>query len=277
MSTVAVHTVTLREGLSLPYAEAGYPGGVPVVLVHSYADTWWTFEPMLRRFPSSLHGYAPSQRGHGDADRPPDGGYTPHDLAEDLVLFLDRLGLDRVVLVGASSGCVQAGMVAGRYPDRIAGLVLMGSPASLADKPFAGEFREAAARLTDPVDRAYAERFIAGVPVEKVGRGFVETVVGESLKTPAEVWRETMFGLLDTDIDAALAGILVPTLLIWGDQDAFVPRADQDRLLARVFGSRLLVYEGAGHVPYWEAPDRVLRDLTAFATSRPVARAFERD
>ena len=58
--------------------------------------------------------------------------------------------------------------------------------------------------------------------------------------------------------------ITAPTLLLWGDQDALVPRTEQDTLLAAIPGSRLVVYNGAGHSPNWEEPKRVARDIETF-------------
>ncbi|WP_327375376.1 alpha/beta hydrolase [Streptomyces sp. NBC_01216] len=264
MSTLALHRAVLRDGTALPYAEAGYPGGTPVVMLHGYTDSWWTFEPVLRRLPTSLHGYAPTQRGHGDADKPPEG-YLPEDFAADAVAFMDSVGIDRAVLVGGSSGGVQARIVAGRYPDRVAGLVLLGVPATLADKPAATGLWERVRRCEDPLDRSFAEEFASGMTEAPVGRGFLETVVEESLKAPARVWRETLRGLMETDLRATLAGILVPTLVVWGDKDPLLTREDQQTILDSVPGSRLIVYEGTGHAVYWESPERVVRDIAAFA------------
>ncbi|MET9903863.1 alpha/beta hydrolase [Streptomyces sp. NPDC006446] len=264
MTVISLKSAQVREGLTLPYAEAGYPSGTPVVFVHGLADSWWSFEPLLRRLPASLHGYAPTQRGHGDADRPPEG-YTPDDFAADLVAFLDAADIPRAILVGASSGGVPARLVAGSHPDRIAGLVLLGVPGTLADKPAVAEVREAVEGLADPVPRAFVEEFMAGTAARPIARGFVETMVEESLKLPAYVWKETVGGLLDADLGATLAGILVPTLVIWGDQDEYLPREDQQTILNAVHGADFLAYEGTGHVVHWEQPERVVADIAAFA------------
>ena len=60
-----------------------------------------------------------------------------------------------------------------------------------------------------------------------------------------------------------------PMLVIWGDRDELIPLEDQERLVAAVPESRLVVYEGAGHVVHLEQPERVARDITAFAASLP--------
>ncbi|MFI1393427.1 alpha/beta fold hydrolase [Streptomyces sp. NPDC020681] len=263
MTTISLRTAPLRGGLTLPYAEAGY-GGTPVVFVHALADSWWSFEPLLRRLPVSLHGYAPTQRGHGDADRPAEG-YGPEDFAADLVDFLDTVGIDRAILVGSSSGGVPARIVAGSHPDRIAGLVLLGTPAALADKPAMAGLREAVDGLSDPVPRAFVEDLMSGMVAGQVAPGLIETMLEQSLKVPAHVWKETLHGLLEADLPATLAGILVPTLVIWGDQDGFLPRSDQQTILDAIHGARLITYEGVGHVVHWEQPERVIADLVEFA------------
>ena len=55
-----------------------------------------------------------------------------------------------------------------------------------------------------------------------------------------------------------------PTLIIWGDKDSIISRSEQETLLKRIGGSRLVVYPGAGHALYWEEPDHVALDIKAF-------------
>ncbi|WP_405884825.1 alpha/beta hydrolase [Streptomyces sp. NBC_01136] len=264
MTVISLKSTLVRKGLVLPYAEAGYPSGTPVVFVHGLGDSWWSFEPLLRRLPASLHGYAPTQRGHGDADRPPDG-YRPEDFASDLVAFLDAVEIDRTLLVGSSTGGVHARLVAGSHPDRISGLVLIGVPGTLADKPAVARLQEDVGGLSDPVPREFVEDFIACMVARPMARGLIETMIDEGLKLPAYVWKETLSGLLGTDLPATLAGVLVPTLVIWGDQDGLLPRSDQQTILDAIHGSHLLAYEGGGHVVHWEQPERVVADIAAFA------------
>jgi pimeloyl-ACP methyl ester carboxylesterase len=64
-----------------------------------------------------------------------------------------------------------------------------------------------------------------------------------------------------------LREITVPTLVIWGDRDAFVPRSEQDALTSAIAGSRLVTYAGTGHSPHWEEPERYVADLMAFIRS----------
>ena len=58
--------------------------------------------------------------------------------------------------------------------------------------------------------------------------------------------------------------IKTPTLIMWGAQDAYCPRSDQEILLATIEGAQLLVYPGIGHNPHWEEPTPFVADLVTF-------------
>lgn len=96
-----VESVALSTGVTLPYVEQGDRSGVPVVLFHGPTDSWRSFELLLAQLPASLRAFAVSQRGHGDADRP-EAGYRPQDFADDVVAFMDAVGLEAAVLAGHS-------------------------------------------------------------------------------------------------------------------------------------------------------------------------------
>ncbi len=86
----------------------------------------------------------------------------------------------------------------------------------------------------------------------------------ESLKVPARVWKATFEGLLEDDSSEELDKIKASTLIVWGDQDAVVPRSDQETFEARIADSRLVIYPGAGHALYCEEPALFASDLAAF-------------
>jgi non-heme chloroperoxidase len=264
--TPRLHLARLPNGIELPYAEAGDADGTPVVLLHAYADSWRSFEEVLTRLPPSIHAIAPSQRGHGDASKP-EAGYAVEDFAGDLVALLDSVRIPRAVLVASSSAVFTAERLAVEHPERVAGLVLIGVPWSIAERAPSFDFVETVRGVTDPVDPAIVRAVIEGTTSERVPREFLDAMVGESRKVPARVWQQTLTGLLVAQPpDPGV--IRTPTLVIWGDRDELIPRDDQERLRAAILGSRLLVYEGAGHVVHWEQPERVAGDVAAFVAER---------
>lgn len=119
-------------------------------------------------------------------------------------------------------------------------------------------------KLTDPVDSGFVREFAASTLAQPISQAFFETIVQENLKVPSFVWRATFEGLMEDNSFGELHMIKSPTLIIWGDQDAILPRTDQEALAAAIPGSRLMVYPSARHVFYWEEPDCVASDLVAF-------------
>lgn len=178
---------------------------------------------------------------------------------------MDEVDLEAAVLVSGSSGGFAARRLAIDQPERVLGLVLLGSPATLQDKPVVRELWDSTiSKLTDPVDPGFVRDFGAGTLAQSVPHAFFETLVQENLKVPARVWKATYEGLLEDDSLKDLDKIRAPTVIIWGDQDSLLPRSDQEALASAIPGSRLLVYPGAGHSLYWEEPERVASDLAAF-------------
>lgn len=258
-----IKSVELPSRIRLEYVEQGDRAGVPVVFLHGITDSCRSFEGLLPHLPGSIHAIALSQRGHGDSDRPT-AGYAPRDFAADLAALMDALGLGPAVIAGHSMGSHIARRFALDYPERTVGLVLMGSFGSFRDNPPILELWEAVSTLTDPVDSGFALEFQESTLAQPVPPAFLQMVVRESLKVPARVWREALEGLLEADFSGELGSLRVPTLIAWGDQDAFCPWSDQEALAAAISDAQLVVYPG-GHAFHWEEPERFAADLTAFA------------
>ena len=152
--------------------------------------------------------------------------------------------------------------------------MLVGAFATLHDNPAVREFWEAVvSTLTDPIAPHLVREFQQSTLAQPVPPAFFETVVNESLKVPARVWQATFATFLQEDWSRDLAKITAPALIVWGNQDAFCPRSDQDLLLAAIPDSQLLVYSGAGHDPHWEEPMRFAVDVVRFIEHRVIPRA----
>jgi non-heme chloroperoxidase len=70
--------------------------------------------------------------------------------------------------------------------------------------------------------------------------------------------------LKNSDNSDELGKIKAPTLLIWGELDAYFPRGDQEKLLEKINNSELIVYPEVGHAPHWEEPQKVADDIVNF-------------
>jgi len=127
--------------------------------------------------------------------------------------------------------------------------------------------REEVRALEDPVPTEFVREFQESTIYHPVPEKFLNAVVSESLKLPARVWRDYMEGAIlsiDQGYVVQLREINVPTLILWGEQDALFPREEQERLAAAIPDATLKVYRESGHVVHWEWPERFVRDLEAF-------------
>jgi len=256
-----VASADLSNHVRLPYAEQGDRDGVPVVLLHGLSDSWRAFEPVLPHLPHSVHAYAVTQRGQGDASRP--GSYRLDDLVDDLARFMDAVGLSSAVVGGHSMGSIVATRFAILHPDRTAGLVVMGGATSFTHvglEEMKAELAELAAEEYDDYLRGFQESTLA----RPVPADFLEMVVSESAKVAIPTLRALLDDTCLVDFASELATITAPTLLVWGERDAFCSRDEQDGLLAAIAHARLSVYEGAGHAMHWEQPERFAAELAAF-------------
>ena len=125
--------------------------------------------------------------------------------------------------------------------------------------------------LTDPIAPAFAREWQLSTLARDMAPDHLDTIVAETLKVPARVWREAFQGFLKTpDFTSELAGVSVPALLMWGDRDTYALRAAQDRLLEVIPRARLITYEGFGHAFHWEDPVRFTNDLASFVSENLV-------
>jgi pimeloyl-ACP methyl ester carboxylesterase len=104
---------------------AGRSDAMPVFLVHSLAGNALQWSAQLTHLQSTRRAVALELRGHGRSDPAKNGDYTLEGMANDIAAVVERLNLDRVVLVGHSLGGGVALVYAGAHPERVAGLLLV--------------------------------------------------------------------------------------------------------------------------------------------------------
>ena len=222
----------LATGVRLHYAEAGDPAGAPVIMLHGYTDSSFSFSRALSYLDRRHHVYLLDQRGHGDSERPA-SGYAFSDFVADVIAFMDAKGIARATLVGHSMGSFIAQGVALAAPARVEGLVLVGSATTVRNDVVL-ELRQALETLPESVPEKFAREFQLGTVHLPMPDEFMDRVVAESRKLPTRAWRAVMEGMLAGDYRARLGEIQAPTLILWGDRDAIFPRSEQDALAAAI-------------------------------------------
>jgi len=262
-------TTRLSTSLRVHCAEQGNPTGEAIIFLHAYVDSWFSFSRMLPLLSPEYHAFAPDQRGHGDSEKP-ECCYTADDYAADVDAFMEAVGVERAALVCSSSAGLIAQRVALDYPHRVSRLVLMGSPTTLVNNEAVIEVGKEMLALGDPISPEFVREFQESTIHHPVPEEFLAGLLSESLKVPARVWRDYIEGVvLTVDDTSRLGEIDAPTLMLWGEQDAFLKREEQDRHAAAMPEATLKVYPETGHAVHWERPEWVVRDLEAFMTNTP--------
>src|SRR3954470_2710351 len=126
------HRYETANGVRLHYAEAGE--GEPVVLLHGWPQHWWMWRHQIAPLAERFRVIVPDLRGLGWSDKPK-SSYRKTLWLDDLIALLDKLGLERVRLVGHDWGG-WVGMLAGiHHPQRIERLVVIAIPHPWRRKP----------------------------------------------------------------------------------------------------------------------------------------------
>ena len=255
-----LNAVELPNQVRIPYVEQGDRRGIPVILLHGYPDSWYTYSPLLPFLPQSIRAIAITQRGWGDASRPANG-YTMDDYADDVLAFMDALRVEAAIIVGHSMGSLVAQRFAIRNPERTLGLLLIGTVSTFRQHPDLLEFQQAVEAVDGPLDPDLVHEFQAGMFMNPPAPGLLDGLIAESLKAPVHVWQQALRGIMSFDTSDELSRITAPTVIIWGTEDPLCSRAEQEILLAGIPNSRLSVYRGGGHCVNWEQPDSVAAEL----------------
>lgn len=260
--------VQLETGVRLHYAERGKTDGEAIIFLHGYTDSWYSFSIVLSLLSTEYHAYSLTQRGHGDSEKP--DRYNVNDFAADVEAFMNKLGIEKATIVGHSMGSFIAQRVAIDYADRVTRLILIGSAPSATNKEGILEFLEVVGTLEDPIDRTFVYEFQSSTLLNPVSDEFLETVVSESMKVPARVWKKALIGLSKIDHSDLLRQISAPTLIVWGDHDDFFTLEEQETIVSRIPNSTFNLYRETGHGLHWEKPQEFINDLERFMQSEKI-------
>jgi pimeloyl-ACP methyl ester carboxylesterase len=266
------------HGHDVAYRVAG--SGPPLLLVHGMAgsaSTWRHVMPALARDHTVL---APDLPGHGRSAKGP-GDYSLGSLASSLRDLLVALGHDRVTIVGQSLGGGVAMQFAYQYPERCDRLVLVSSGGLghevhllLRALSFPGAEYLLALGCASPLRDAGNKvgellgRVGLGVQprVEEMWRAYASLTDGETRQAFVRTLRSVVDagGQCVSATDRLYLTSVMPTLIVWGDADRIIPVAHAYAAHEAMPGSRLEVFEGAGHFPHCEAPERFVEVMRAF-------------
>lgn len=238
---------------TLHVATSGNPKSPPLVLLHSLGTCAALWDKQVAAMSRDRFVICPEFRGHGLSDESA-GPVTCEALAEDVLATLDALRVGAFALAGISLGGVVAQIVAGRGGDRVTGLAVFDSYVQSLDPQM---WRDRAAKI-----RADGLSAIApGVLKIWMTESDAATVDGAGLARMLAVasgdgYAACCDALAVADNREIAARITCPTVVAVGSEDHAAPVAASQAVVEAVADARLVVIEGAAHIPTLHHPER---------------------
>jgi pimeloyl-ACP methyl ester carboxylesterase len=269
------------NGERIAYRAAGE--GPVLLLVHGMAGSSVTWRHVMPELAKRFTVLAPDLLGQGESDKPR-GDYSLGAHANTLRDLLDELEYERATVVGQSLGGGVAMQFAYQFPERCERLVLVDSgglgrevtfflrmltvPGFEAIFPLfcTPRLRAAGDRIATWLGRAGMRSSPAG---EEIWRSYGSLADAESRRAFFRSLRDVVdsSGQAVSALGRLYRAAHLPTLIVWGAQDPFIPVSHGAAAHEAIPGSRLEIFDGVGHYPHCEAPKRFVAVLIDFIDS----------
>lgn len=281
------HHIALLHGREVGYGTGGPAGDLPVLLVHGIGSTGMAWDPVVERLnEAGLATITVDLPGHGRSSKEA-GDYSLGALASVLRDLLDHLGARRCILVGHSLGGGIALQFAYQFPERLAALALVSSGGL-------GQETSAVLRWTAlpgsgvVMATAFNRVTIGGMSLLAKGIGRHRPLPAALQPTTIDRLREiadpdhrnaflaTLRAVVDQSGQklSALSKLpalnTTPILIVWGSEDHILPVYHGERAHHLLPTSTYVVFDGAGHEPHVDDPDRMSSLLVDLAARAPV-------
>ncbi len=230
-------------------------GSPPLLLTHGYGATSAMFAPNTAALGAGNEVVTWDLPGHGGRESPADpASYSAAAALADMAAILDELGHETAVLGGHSLGGYLSLDFALSYPDRVAGLLLIGTGPGFRNDAARDEWN----RRAEATARRLEEQGLAAMS------GSAELHGGQH-RDAAGLAMAARYTLTQRDAHVmdGLTGIVVPTLIVVGSDDTQF-HAAADYMSAKIPGARKVVIDGAGHAPNVSSPAEFDAQVRAF-------------
>jgi pimeloyl-ACP methyl ester carboxylesterase len=272
-----VPDIKIDGATTLHYATSG--AGEPILLIpglgldHSY----YRFGiPLLS---PDLQVLAVDPRGIGRSTKSPPP-YTVEAWADDFAAMIDKLAFGPIHVLGSSLGGSMALALAQRHPGKLKSLIVVGGFSEL-DRATELNFR-LRLRLIEKLGMSdevadymglwtLTRKFInsdAGFATMRANQANIRANSAQSYSAFVEAllkWGRCQPGQeREPKFTTLLDSIKTPTLVVTSDNDHLIPKELSDLIAARIAGAKLVVMPGAGHIPFMEQPEEVVRIVLEF-------------
>lgn len=227
-----------------------------IILIHGAGGMHLHWPYNLRRI-NNHRVYAPDLPGHGKSDGL--GEQSIEKYATTIAGWMDKLGLQKSIVVGHSMGGAIAQQFALSYPEKVAGLVLVGTGAKLQVS------QDLLLKLSTPATTPTA---IENIIKWSYAPGMDQKVLAKMQEQLLEVRSAVLYGdylaCNNFDLTDHISTIQVPTLIICGEMDKMTPIYLSKQLQSLIPNNKIHLIPDAGHMVMLEKPDAVASAVQAF-------------
>ena len=258
-------------GVKLYYQDTGpSKNAIPILFLHGFGSSLQTWDNWSEALSDEYRVISVDLPGFGLTGEDPSGIYTDQRSVEVLEAFLKELQIPKVVLVGNSMGGKFAWQFAARHPDQVAKLVLI-SPDGYASPGIEYGKKTEVPAIAELYRYFFSKTFLAMnlEPAYANPKTLNDVLVNRyyDLMLAPGVRGAILARMQQTvlqDPVPSLASIQVPTLLIWGEKDAFIPIANSNDYLKVMPNAKRVSLPNIGHLPQEEQPAIGLAALKEF-------------
>jgi pimeloyl-ACP methyl ester carboxylesterase len=256
--------------------------GPAILLIHGIGDNSTTWSSVQSTLAQRFTVIAPDLLGHGKSDKPR-ADYSVAAYANGMRDLLSVLDIERVTVVGHSLGGGVAMQFAYQFPQLVDRLILVGAGGVTKDVNFAlriaslpmGSEALALLRLPMVLPAVQSVGRVAGLAIGRTGMGRDLPEMLRILRdlpepTASSAFARTLRAVVDwrgqvvTMLDRCYLTESVPVQLIWGSHDSVIPVSHAHLAHSAMPGSQLEIFDGSGHFPFHDDPDRFVEVVERF-------------
>ncbi len=244
--------------------------GPPVYMAHGIGSRKEMWQPIMAGLADRFTCVAYDQRGHGESPITP-VPFGLDDLVDDLEALRQKLGHDRIHVMGHSLGGQIGPRYALRHPDSTASVVALSTAAGRTDedrRKLAAVIQRMRDEGIDQVLPALCDRWFTPAFAE-ANPDAIERRIAQVLDTPGEQFLCVFDIYGDTEMAPWLHKVSAPCLVLTGEHDPGCSPRHNEFIHGELPDSELVILEGLRHSIIVEAPERVVGPVRAFLARQP--------
>ncbi|UTW49413.1 alpha/beta fold hydrolase [Bacterioplanoides sp. SCSIO 12839] len=263
------------DDLVIHYRDEGLKNGPVLVLLHGVASSLHTWDGWVEQLSDRYRIIRIDLPAHGLTGPDPKlERYEINYMVDKLDKFLTKLNINQIYLAGNSLGGYISWNYALHRPDRVQKLVLIDSAGYPQEMPFIMNFT--ALPVIGEMSTLMLPRFMVGLNVdaaygddskvtdELVKRYHDLTLRPGNRKGLVNVFRTMKEQSQNPHLADRVKDIQAPTMLMWGEEDEWVPLEVMEQFRNDLPTAHVITYEGVGHMPMEELPVQSARDAADF-------------